>query len=66
MPVWALPPEGWEGLIREVGEWEYDGSEVVDFEEKEWGRVRNGEGMRRNKGYGQGKAGGEEERNGVD
>jgi tRNA pseudouridine synthase 9 len=36
MPAWALPPEGWQGPIREVGEWEYDGSEVLDFEEKEW------------------------------
>jgi tRNA pseudouridine synthase 9 len=48
MPGWALPPDGFEGP-REMGEWEYDGSEVLDFEEKEWGRVKNGEGMRRNK-----------------
>ena len=48
MPAWALPPNGMEGP-RVMGEWEYDGSEVLDIEEKEWGRVKNREGMRKNK-----------------
>ena len=48
MPAWALPEIGRDGP-RVMGEWEYDGSEVLDIEEKEWGRVRNGEGMKRNK-----------------
>ena len=48
MPGWALPPS-WSKGPRVMGEWEYDGSEVLEFEEREWGRVKNREGMRRNK-----------------
>lgn len=48
MPKWALPPDGREGP-KELGEWEYDGSEVLEIEEGEDGRRRNREGERRNK-----------------
>lgn len=48
MPRWGLPPAGVLGPT-EMGEWVYDGSEVLDLEEKEWGKGRNGEGLKRNK-----------------
>ena len=50
MPSWALPPDGHDGP-REMGEWEYDGSEVLGFDEEEEKRVRNERGKMRNKAH---------------
>lgn len=50
MPAWAAPPAGCEGPT-EVAEWVYDGSETLEGlgDEKEDGKRRNGEGLRKNK-----------------
>ena len=50
MPGWGLPPTGKDGP-REIGEWDYDGTETLEgLDEEEAARAANRRGIEKNKG----------------